>query len=154
MSEGPKLYTNKPKKGKTQKQFFAVKKQSFVLLFFFFVFSILGFGVWLLIDCLCSFTLQTNSTTEKISRGTSESQGVLNTIIIIINNGNSVFFSSTTSATTTKRVICSPLQVRLAYAFGCQSCCWRFLSFSYSSIFSVCVYVSVSIYLFTKWLNL
>lgn len=120
--------------------------------FRFFVFSILGFGVWLLIDCLCSFTLQTNSTTEKISRRTSESQGVLNTIIII-NNGNSVLFSSTTT-TTTKRVICSPLQVRLAYAFGCQSCRWRFLSFSYSSILSVCVYVSVSIYLFTKWLNL
>ena len=162
MSEGPKLYTNKPKKGKTQKQFFAVKKQSFILLFFFFfVFSILGFGVWLLIDCLCSFTLQTNSPTEKISRGTSESQGVLNTIIIIINNGNSVFFSSTTSATTTKRVICSPLQVRLAYAFGCQSCCWRFRSFSYSSILNPqCMCVCECEYLFVykviefiKWCN-
>ena len=43
MSEGPKLYTNKPKKGKTQKQFFAVKKQSFILLFFFFCFQYFGF---------------------------------------------------------------------------------------------------------------
>ena len=56
MSEGPKLYTNKPKKGKTQKQFFAVKKQSFILLFFFFflfsVFWVSVFDFWLIVCAL------------------------------------------------------------------------------------------------------
>jgi hypothetical protein len=113
MSEGPKLYTNKPKKGKLSQN---------RILCFCFNFS--------LINCLCY--LQTNSTTETISRATPESQGLFFTFII--SNGDSVF-SSATSATT-KRVICSPLQVSLAYAFGCQSCCWRSFSFSFSSILS------------------
>lgn len=121
MSEGPKLYTNKPKKGKLSQ---------IRILCFCFSFS--------LINCLCY--LQTNSTTETISRATPESQGLFFTFII--SNGDSVF-SSATSATTTKRVICSPLQVSLAYAFGCQSCCWRSFSFSFSSILSLFIHFYV-----------
>ena len=100
---------------------------------FVFAFSIRGlasdFLLIRLTACLWSFT---NSTTETIPRAPTESQRVFFTIVFcIISNGDSVL-SSFTSATT-KRVISSALQVSLAYALGCRCCCWKSLSFSYSS---------------------
>ena len=100
---------------------------------FVFAFSIRGLVFYSLLirltDCLWSFT---NSTTETIPRAPTESQRVFFTIVFcIISNEDSVL-SSFTSATT-KRVISLALQVSLAYALGCRCCCWKSLSFSYSS---------------------
>ncbi|XP_065616757.1 uncharacterized protein LOC112015515 [Quercus suber] len=59
-------------------------------------------------------------TTETISRAPTKNP----TSFFTISNGHSWVFSFATSATT-KRVICSVLQVSLAYARRCQSCYWR-----------------------------
>lgn len=61
MSEGPKLYTNKPKKGKLSYHFCISRKQSFLFLFLKNIYKqvisqlpsrMRDFCIWLLIDCL------------------------------------------------------------------------------------------------------
>ena len=124
---------------------------------FVFAFSIRGLVFYSLLirltDCLWSFT---NST---IPWGPTESQWVFFTIVFcIISNGDSVLSSSTSA--TTKRFISSVLQVSLAYALGCQCCCWKSLSFSYSStlwfvLYLSCVYLCMWVFIsYTKRLRL
>ena len=160
MSEGPKLYTNKPKKGKTQKQFFAVKKQSFILLFFFFMFSVFWvsvFDFWLIVCALLLY--KQTAQLKKFQEGHQKAKE--------FSTPSSSSSSSSTMGTQSSSApppqppppkesfarrykFVWPMLLAVNLAVG-----GSFLSLiPLSSILSVCVYVSVSIYLFTKWLNL
>ena len=121
------------------------------------------FGVWFLtidwFDWLLACGLSQTAQLQPIPWAPTETQRVFFPIVFsIISNGDSVLSSSTSA--TTKRFISPVLQVSLAYALGCQCCCWKSLSFSYSStlwfvLYLSCVYLCMWVFIsYTKRLRL